>query len=312
MAEELSRETLDCACRTCGTSALIRDWSCGCRTVSIINDRDRHYDCTNFSDMAYSCGEGGGPRGHDRGSGSSASTRSYDDDDRSDGSSGDYSSSSSGDYSGGDDSLWGCLPLVILIAAVMMFAPRNAPVPVDRAPRPSPPPPVTQSVTGEPLRDTAVAERCSRAPYHSMIMPPGAPDWTEWFDVPAGCAVHMENGSDRLGSNLFVECRSEGQSSRNACDSAYSAVRFQTRNWDMRDIEIIGFTSVPRAAADRPHWSEEPTDLTRGMRAPAEPPAPVPDRGAVGPGEASLDMESERGRPEEAASEQPSDLETGE
>jgi hypothetical protein len=281
MAEELSRYTLECACRTCGTTALVRDWSCGCRTVSIINDRDRHYDCTRFSDMAYDCGESGSPRGHGRASGASRS-RGGDGGDWSSRDSDDVSSSSSSDYSGGDDSLWGCLPLIILIGAVMMFAPRGGtPGAHSHQPQVAPAPAPVQSATGAPLRDAAVAERCSRAPYHGMIMPPGAPDWTEWFDVPAGCAVHMENGSDRLGSNLFVQCQSNGQSSRNACAGNYAAVRFQTRDWDMRRVEIIGFTMVPQDPANRFHWSEPPTDLLPGVRAAVEaPPEPIQDQAA--------------------------------
>lgn len=64
MAEELTRDTRSCECRQCGTSALIRDWSCGCRTVTLINDRPRCAGCTDFSALGYDCGEGGHVRSH--------------------------------------------------------------------------------------------------------------------------------------------------------------------------------------------------------------------------------------------------------
>lgn len=52
-----------CRCsHGCGTSAFIREWSCGCVQVSIINDESAGYDCTDFSGMRYHCGKSGDPQ----------------------------------------------------------------------------------------------------------------------------------------------------------------------------------------------------------------------------------------------------------
>lgn len=54
MARKLiNKETVRCACRQCGTSAILERYDCGCVRVQIINDSRRGSTCTNFSGMKY-------------------------------------------------------------------------------------------------------------------------------------------------------------------------------------------------------------------------------------------------------------------
>lgn len=101
MAEELTRETRFCDCRSCGTSALIRTWTCGCTTVSVINDRLRHYDCTDFSALASGCGEDGNVRFHGRDRANNSPEREVSTNARSYSSNAGDSGIGSGSYGGG-------------------------------------------------------------------------------------------------------------------------------------------------------------------------------------------------------------------
>lgn len=53
MSKVVSKERVHCACRDCGTSAVVTHYNCGCMRVEIINDRRRCSACTNFSAMRY-------------------------------------------------------------------------------------------------------------------------------------------------------------------------------------------------------------------------------------------------------------------
>jgi hypothetical protein len=115
------------------------------------------------------------------------------------------------------------------------------------------------------VQNPEVSSRCSKAPYHSFILPPSPPSWTEWFEIPDGCAVHVESSRNPFGQTVRVQCRSKDGATNGDCQ-LYSAVRFQAWDRDQSYAGLFGFTMVPRLASERDSWSEDPTDLTRGVK----------------------------------------------
>lgn len=63
MAELLGTRHERCRCKHgCPTSAIIKEWSCGCVQVFILNDELAGWDCTDFTAMREHCGRPGYPR----------------------------------------------------------------------------------------------------------------------------------------------------------------------------------------------------------------------------------------------------------